>query len=129
MDCKKWLLDLSKMNHKALGYTSIIVSLIVEVFLIYNWLFIDYFTGVGIKSTIGIFFSYLILLLAGIFMIRKKIASIIAYKLFFYFLVSERIFVCILFYKYLHFIEVLSPILIGLPFYLISFRKNILLSK
>jgi hypothetical protein len=110
------------MGDRLIGYSSVIVGFLTDLTLILIWLFVDFFTGVGIRAKIGLFISFTILIVSGVFLLYKKQVSILLYKIFGFILIIDRITVLLLYCSYISYLEIIIPFIVGVPFFIFSFR-------
>ncbi|TKG93827.1 hypothetical protein EYV94_16415 [Puteibacter caeruleilacunae] len=104
-----------RLSHKILGIYSITIGILVDLYLLLDWLFVDYFTDVGIEAEIGMFVLFILLIIAGWLLLLGKKECLIYYKTFSMLIVVERLVVFGFFYEYLTLYALFVPLTLASP--------------
>ena len=119
MDNKK----LERFNN-IFGVCSIILGVIMDIWIIFEELFIWYFSHPGFITRVGSLISYMLLIIAGILLILKNRLTVLFYLLFSVCLILDRFLICIKYWDYVIGGEIITAILAEIAVLLFFYLKK-----
>jgi len=113
-----------KRFNKIFGICSILLGVIMDIWIIFEELFIYYFSHPGFITRIGSLISYMLLIIAGILLIKKSKLNALFYLLFSVCLILDRFFFCIKYWDYVIVGEIITAILAEIAVFLFFYQKK-----
>lgn len=113
-----------KEKFNTLGIASILIGLIECFIYLFDYFFVSYYIAVGIRGWFSALCFALLLIIAGIFLLRNIGIGLILVKGHIFGTLADRIIIFLLFGQYVHYLTVVFPIIFSAPLFIMIYFSN-----
>lgn len=113
-----------KEKFNILGGTSIFIGLTECFIYLFDHFFVSYYVAIGIGGWFSSLCFALLLIIAGIFLLRNTDLGIILVKGHIFGTLIDRIVIFLLFGQYVHYLTVIFPIILSMPLVIVIYFSN-----
>jgi len=113
-----------KKKINILGVTSIFIGLTECFVYLFDHFFVSYYVAVGIRGWFSSLCFALLLIIAGVFLLKNKGIGLILIKGHIFGTLVDRVIIFLLFGQYVHYLTVIFPILLSIPLFIMIYFPN-----